>query len=550
MEIKEEYNSPLRLGRTFYRSYILIYQCQHRKISHLRMDKLYAGTQEEQAPVDGVVKGKIPEWISGSLFRNGPAMYEVGGQKYLHLFDGLAAIQKFEIKNGKATYSRKFVKSEAYKKNMAANKIVVSEFGTRAYYTDPCKTFFQRFFAKFVPDEPTDNTSVSVWPLKDRLFASTETNVIHEIDPENLDTIDRMDIRNYLTVDSATAHPHWEPDGTVHNIGYMYGKNPSYCLMRIPAKEGGQNSVSDIKLIASIPSRWKFNPGYYHSFAVTENYYVFLEQPLCINIIKILTMKLRGISFSECINWYPNEKTLLHIIDKSTGEKVNRSYTYQSDGFFVFHHANAYEQDGQIVLDVCAYADGSVMKTLSLEKLRKDYADNMEFVEDVQLKRFVLPLSIDKNVENKQNLVKLENSEATAVLTSDTTIECKGETIIDKKVEFPQVNYNKYNGKKYRYLYGIIIKGIFDTVVKVDMENKTYKVWTEEDCYASEPIFVANPDGQDEDDGVILTAVNSLKEGKFAFVLVLDAKTFTEKARVEFPDIFFPQTFHGIFRNS
>ncbi|KAJ8320665.1 hypothetical protein KUTeg_002252 [Tegillarca granosa] len=293
------YNSPLRLGRTFYRSYILIYQCQHRKISHLRMDKLYAGTQEEQAPVDGVVKGKIPEWISGSLFRNGPAMYEVGGQKYLHLFDGLAAIQKFEIKNGKATYSRKFVKSEAYKKNMAANKIVVSEFGTRAYYTDPCKTFFQRFFAKFVPDEPTDNTSVSVWPLKDRLFASTETNVIHEIDPENLDTIDR---------------------------------------------------------------------------------------------------------------------TLFHIIDKSTGEKVNRSYTYQSDGFFVFHHANAYEQD---------------------------------------------------------------------------------------EVEFPQVNYNKYNGKKYRYLYGIIIKGIFDTVVKVDMENKTYKVWTEEDCYASEPIFVANPDGQDEDDGLV-----------------------------------------------
>lgn len=35
-------------------------------------------------------------------------------------------------------------------------------------------------------------------------------------------------------------------------------------------------------------------------------------------------------------------------------------------------------------------------------------------------------------VVKEQNLVKLENSEATAVLTSDTTIEIKGEVMIDK----------------------------------------------------------------------------------------------------------------------
>lgn len=53
---------------------------------------------------------------------------------------------------------------------------------------------------------------------------------------------------------------------------------------------------------------------------------------------------------------------------------------------------------GQIVLDVCAYTDGSIMGTLSLEKLRQDYANSMTFVDGVQLKRFVLPLNVDKNV--------------------------------------------------------------------------------------------------------------------------------------------------------
>ena len=44
---------------------------------------------------------------------------------------------------GKVQYQSRFLRSETYKKNMAANRIVVSEFGTAAH-ADPCKTLFQR----------------------------------------------------------------------------------------------------------------------------------------------------------------------------------------------------------------------------------------------------------------------------------------------------------------------------------------------------------------------------------------------------------------------
>ena len=47
------------------------------------------------------------------------------------------------ITTGRVTYQSRYLRSEAYRRNMAANKIVVSELGTVAY-PDPCKTIFQR----------------------------------------------------------------------------------------------------------------------------------------------------------------------------------------------------------------------------------------------------------------------------------------------------------------------------------------------------------------------------------------------------------------------
>ena len=44
---------------------------------------------------------------------------------------------------GRVTYQSRHLRSETYRRNMAANRIVVSELGTAAY-PDPCKTIFQR----------------------------------------------------------------------------------------------------------------------------------------------------------------------------------------------------------------------------------------------------------------------------------------------------------------------------------------------------------------------------------------------------------------------
>jgi len=38
--------------------------------------------------------GKIPEWLSGSLLRNGPGSTQVGNYKFKHIFDSSALLHR------------------------------------------------------------------------------------------------------------------------------------------------------------------------------------------------------------------------------------------------------------------------------------------------------------------------------------------------------------------------------------------------------------------------------------------------------------------------
>lgn len=69
---------------------------------------------------------------------------------------------------------------------MAANRIVIGEFGT-AVAPDPCKNLLNRYFTHFSRKmESTDNTNVNVIEFCDQIYALTETPFMNRIDPEKL----------------------------------------------------------------------------------------------------------------------------------------------------------------------------------------------------------------------------------------------------------------------------------------------------------------------------------------------------------------------------
>ncbi|XP_018427126.1 PREDICTED: beta,beta-carotene 9',10'-oxygenase-like [Nanorana parkeri] len=513
---------------------------------------MFQTVPETPQPIPAKVRGTIPKWIRGSLLRNGPGRFEFGNDKFNHWFDGMALMHKFNIDNGSVTYMSKFLESDAYTMNLSQNRIVASEFGTLAS-PDPCMSVFDRMKSRFDFQKiSTDNCSVNYVIYKGDYYVSTETNFMRKVDAASLKTLDKVDWSKFIAVNGATAHPHYDPDGTVYNMGNSYGKDGTrYNIIRVPPqKSSSGETLEGAKVICSIEPERKMKPAYYHSFGMSENYVVFVEQPLRLNIIKLLINQLRGKSFAGIMSWEPELNTIFHVVNKHTGKK--HPVSFQTKAFLNFHQINAFEDQDCIVLDLCCQDDGGAVQLFELQNLRKSGEALNEVYKSfckTYPRRFVLPLDTIANGDIAQ---PLNYSTATAEKKADGKVWCTHENLHDQTlemcgIEFPQINYAKYNARKYRYFYGCGFQHLVgDSLIKLDVETKQSKIWKEDGFYPSEPIFVPYPDSVKEDDGVILSAILTPHQDKNTFLLILDAKDFTEIARAEVP-LQMPYGFHGIF---
>ena len=78
------------------------------------------------------IEGKIPVELSGTLFRNGPGLLDIGSEAIHHPFDGDGMISAFSFKDGQAHYRNRFVETEAYVAEKEAGKILYrGVFGTQ-----------------------------------------------------------------------------------------------------------------------------------------------------------------------------------------------------------------------------------------------------------------------------------------------------------------------------------------------------------------------------------------------------------------------------------
>lgn len=499
--------------------------------------------------------GYIPKWVSGCFLRNGPGRREINGHEYQHLFDGLALMQKLVIKSGNVTYTSRFLRSDSYTKNTKYNRIVVSEFGTVSSFPDPCKNIFSRLRSYFTLDDIfTDNDLVSFYFIGDQLYACTDGPYIRRIDVSTLDTLERVDLNKVVAVNTATSHPHTDSQGNTYNIGSNFG---SYNVTCFP-KEGLESGFILAKIAVSHP----LDPSYYHSFLITSRYIIFIEQPLLISIPKVLYQHriIRGVS-SEIFKWKPHLGTRFYIIDRE--KKVQIDQVYTADAFSFFHTINAYEENEHLVCDIVTYKDPSYLNTLYINSIKE--AEKNSSVRSSHEKfltsradRFVLPLLTPekkKTLTFGKNVNKIGNSSAISYLKSDGSIHCLPEHLTEEgeaNAEMPTINYKYYNGKTYKYFYGFTRCKKTNSLglMKVNCETKKYISWFDDAFYPSEALFVPKPNGSllPEDEGVLLSLVINLQIETNGFLLILNAKNFTELARATFDacDVI-PPGFHGIF---
>lgn len=460
-------------------------------------------TQQNEIVIDALpVSGTIPTWLNGALFRNGPGQFEIDSHSYRHWFDGLAMLHRFGFDNGQVSYSNKFLRSPEYVDNTDDGKINFQTFAT-----DPCRNIFQRVMSVFKPTKSGHNASVNLTKLGEQFIAMTETPLPVEFDADTLATVGVVDFDDKIGFVGSTAHPHFDPQrnaGVQHII--EYGRESSYSFAYIPNEKPLRRDVlSHIKVSEA---------GYIHSFAMTERYLILAEFPFVVNPLKML---LSGKPFIENFEWKPEQGTRFFVVDKETGELAREVI---ADACFCFHHINAFEEGEEIFIDMSTYEDHSIVAELYLNSLRGTDGGALAFPE---FRRYRIPT---------------DGSSASY------------ETICEHGVELPRINY-RYNGMPYRYVYGSSVNrpgNFLDALVKVDTHTGQSFQWHEEDTYPGEPVFVAAPDAQAEDEGVLLSVVLD-SASNTSFLLVMDAATFSEIGRATVPQ-HVPLGFHGQYFNA
>ncbi|XP_067343020.1 beta,beta-carotene 15,15'-dioxygenase isoform X1 [Channa argus] len=442
---------------------------------------------EAPEPSKAEVKGCIPSWLQGTLLRNGPGIFSVGDTSYNHWFDGMAIMHSFTFKHGEMTHRSRFLRGDTYKANMAANRIAVSEMGTMAY-PDPSKSVIVKvvtFLNHTVPDF-TDNGASNIIKYGNEYHATSETNYIRKIDPVTLDTQDKVDYLKYLPVNLATSHPHYDKEGNAYNIGTSIAEKgkTKYILFKVPAvpeKDKGKNchALKNARVLCTVPCRSLLTPSYYHSFGMTDNYFIFIEQPFKLDIIRMATAYMRGVNWASCLKFCPEENTLIHLIDRNTGKEVETKY--YTGAMVVYHHINAFEDDGHVIFDVIAYSDNKLYDMFYLKK--KTDASDVSFAKS-SYRRFALPVQADKSIPSAENLVTLKYTTATAVKEKEGKLICQAE-VLNEGFDLPRINYD-INGKRHRFVYGTCVEESTLKTKKVSFATRDLKLavisYVETDC--------------------------------------------------------------------
>ena len=453
-------------------------------------------TLEQESTNDELeISGELPLWLNGSLLRTGPAKFEIGAQRMRHWFDGLAMLHRFTIEDGQVSYGNRFLHSRSYRAAEEQGRMVYGEFAT-----DPCRSLFKRLQTLFSPGKVLpDNANVNVSRLGERFIAMTETPLPVQFDPHTLQT---ADVHPYTAPGQlTTAHPHMDrASGGMLNYAAKLGPRSSYRFFAVDPTSTSPRAIS------SLPVK---EPAYMHSFGLTERWFVLGEFPFVVNP---LALALSGRPYIENYRWKPELGTRFTLIDRLSGKATAR---FETDACFAFHHVNAYEEGEEVVVDLCAFEDASIIEDLYLDRLRAGKP-----VSSAHLTRFRLRLT-DRSVHR--------------------------ERLAEDDLELPRINYGRCNERPYRYVWANSDgpDGWLQRIVKIDTTDGSSLSWSEPNCYPGEPVFVSRPEAQREDEGVLLSVVLDAASER-SFLLVLDAGDLSELARAEVPH-HIPFGFHGQF---
>ena len=453
-------------------------------------------SRECHTAVPAGIEGEVPGWLRGEVVRTCPAVFDAAGWHAQHWFDGLGMVYAFRIGEAGVHFQSRLLESEAAR-DAWQGKARLGSFGTPT-----ARPLWQRLVEP-VP-RITDNNNVNITRIGPDLVAMTEGNRQLIIDDATLAAEGPLRYANdALHGAIMTAHPHLDTlRNTVVNVATAFGMHGTISVYE-HAPSARRREVIGSWQTAHVP--------YVHTFGLTPDSAILVAHPYAVKTSKMLWSS-KG--YIDHFDWHPEQGTRLVVIDRASGA-VREHVT---EPFFAFHTVSAFERGDETVLDLLAYPDAGIVADLRVERMLARLPD---------LRPALLRITMRQGVERASS-----------------------EKLGDLGFEFPSTNYRRVNGRPYRYAYGAANWPEADhsyasALVKVDLETGKSSAFRDEPYVFGEPLFVARPHGEGEDDGVLLS-VGSARDDESSVLAVVDAASMTALARATVPSAI-PLGFHGSF---
>jgi carotenoid cleavage dioxygenase-like enzyme len=451
---------------------------------------------ESEVGIFAKITGAIPDWLRGEVVRTCPAIFETKDWRAQHWFDGLGMIYAFRIGDSAIDFRSRLLDSEA------ARDARRGEANLGSFGTPTTRTLLQRIVEP-IP-RISDNTNVNITRMGSELVAMTEGDRQLVIDDETLAAIGEVAyVKDTLGGAIMTAHPQFDFERSrVLNVATKFGVNG---LISVYEHAPGERKR---QVLGSWQSK---RVPYIHTFGLTPRSAILVAHPFAVTPLKMLWSS-KG--YIDHFDWHPEEGTRLVIIDRSNGS-VREHVT---EPFFAFHTVNAFEREDATILDLLAYPDVGIMASLRIDRMIVGLPDLRPSLRRITMRPGIERASFEK--------------------------------LSDTGFEFPSTNYRRVNGRSYRFAYGASdgpqTGGAYPSdIVKVDLTTGGTKSYNDGIHVFGEPIFVARPRSEDEDDGVLLT-VGSAQDSESSVLAVIDARTMALVASAEVPR-WIPLGFHGSF---
>ncbi|MEM6484668.1 MAG: carotenoid oxygenase family protein [Pseudomonadota bacterium] len=288
----------------------------------------FRGLSDDLSLTEMKVEGRVPRECYGTLYRNGPTLYERAGERYQHWFDPDGMIQAFRLGPAGVTHEGRFVRTRKFLEESKAGRFLYDGAGSQVADPQPASN-----------NDTANPANINIQPLAGELLALWEAGSAHSIDPATLETRGRKIWSDELDGVPFCAHPKYDDRGDLWNIGSVpWLGAPKLVLYHIRADGVLQKTKLHTLDFA----------GYIHDFVLTPSYLVVLNSSAVFGT---------GETFVDRMHWDPNRASQLLVFDRNDLSLVR---VIEVPAAFVFHFGNGWEDASGLHFTACQYENADI----------------------------------------------------------------------------------------------------------------------------------------------------------------------------------------------